>query len=91
MVHEPVPFGKEGAGHGPIHSGWANRKSLFGRYNPDGWRSSEKELQGADTPLSWPEAGTCGITFYPTVKLFAHPFQSQSGEYAVAHSANCAG
>lgn len=91
MVHEPAPFRKEGAGHGPIHSGGTNRKSLFGRYAPDGWRSSEKGLRGAGTPLSWPEAGICGIPLYPTVKLFVLPFQAQSGEYAAAHSANCVG
>lgn len=26
MVHGPIPFGKEGAGHGPIHSGGTNRR-----------------------------------------------------------------
>lgn len=26
MVHGPAPFRKEGAGHGPIHSGGTNRK-----------------------------------------------------------------
>lgn len=52
---------------------------------------AKKGLQGAGALLSWPEAGTCGITFYPTVKLSVHPHQSQSGEYAAAHSANCAG
>lgn len=85
------PFRKEGADHGQKLSGGTNRKSLFGRYDPDGWRSCEKGLQGAGALLSWPEAGTCGITFYPTVKLSVHPHQSQSGEYAAAHSANCAG
>lgn len=26
MVHGPAPFRKEGAGHGPIHSGGTNRR-----------------------------------------------------------------
>ena len=91
MVHGPAPFRKEGAGHGQKHSGGANRRHFFGRYTPDEWRLSEKELRGAGTTLSWPEAGTCGITFYPIVKLFAHPVRPQSGEYAAAHFADCAG
>ena len=91
MVHGPAPFRKEGAGHGPIHSGGTNRKALFGRYDPDGWRSREKGLQGAGALLSWPEAGTCGITIYPTVKLCLHPLQPQFEEYAAAHFAGCAG
>lgn len=66
-------------------------EALFGRYNPNGWRACEKGLRGAGTTLSWPEAGTCGITFYPTVKLSVHPVRPQSGEYAAVHSADCAG
>lgn len=50
-----------------------------------------KGLRGAGTTLSWPEAGTCGITLYPTVKLSVHPVRPQSGEYAAVHSADCAG
>lgn len=85
------PFRKEGAGHGQKHSGGTNRRLFSDDTPPDGWRSCEKGLQGAGTPLSWPEVGTCGITFYPTVKLFAHPVRPQSGEYAAVHSADCAG
>ena len=91
MVHGPVPFRKGGAGHGPIHSGGTNRKSFFGRQTRTGRDRAKRGLQGAGALLSWPEAGTCGITFYPTVKLFAHPLQPQSGEYAAAHFADCAG
>ena len=73
MVHGPVPFRKEGASLGPIHSDGTNRRLFSDDTTPTGGDRVKKGLQGAGVPLPWPEADTCGITFYPTVKLFAHP------------------
>ena len=65
--------------------------SPFRTIQPERVEIVRKGLQGAGVLLSWPEVGTCGITFYPTVKLFAHPVRPQSGEYAAVHFAGCAG
>lgn len=42
MVHGPVPFRKEGAGHGQIFSGGTNRKSFFGRQTRTGGDRAKK-------------------------------------------------
>lgn len=52
---------------------------------------AKKGLQGAGVSLSWPEVGPCGFFFSFSVIRYARSLRSQSGVYAAAHFAGCAG
>ena len=81
---------KEGPATGR-YSAAGQTGSPFRTIQPERVEIVRKGLQGAGALLSWPEAGTCGIPLYPTVKLFAHPVRPQSGEHAAVHFVNYAG
>lgn len=45
MVHGPTPFRKEGAGHGPIHSGGTNRRPFSDDTTPMGGDRTKRDFK----------------------------------------------
>lgn len=45
MVHGPTPFRKEGAGHGPIHSGGTNRRLFSDDTTPMGGDRAKRDFK----------------------------------------------
>lgn len=79
MVHGPAPFRKEGAGHGPIHSGGTNRSPFSDDTTRTGGDRAKRDSEVQARRYLGPRSALVDFSSVPPSSVMLVPFNHNPG------------